>query len=103
MLDVFMDEKGNDSVEYGVVRPVDHRASADATLQHLASVRQGFFGFVHTVYEQGFPIGHICEPSSLMTLTMGDDRSGEFSNSSRVKIRGEITMKFSKPTSHAAS
>jgi hypothetical protein len=32
-----------------------------------------------------------------MTLTMGDDRSGEFSNSSRVKIKGEITMNAMRP------
>ena len=91
------------AVKHGVVSAIDHRPGPDATLQHLSGIGEGLFRLVQPIRKQGLTVGHIRNPSCVMALTMGDDRSGEFSSSSRVKMRGEITMELSKPTSHATS
>ena len=42
--------------------------------------------------EQGLPVRHTTTPSAAMVSTIGEDRSGEFSSSSRVNMRGDITV-----------
>jgi hypothetical protein len=53
--------------------------------------------------QQGLLVGHIPTPSYAIFLTMGEYLNGVFSISSLVKMRGEITRWFSKPTSQTIS
>lgn len=73
------------------------------TVEHLFRVGKCFFRFVQSVKKEGFAVGHIKHPSFCMFLTIIADRMGEFLNSSPEKMRGEITTRFSRLTSHAVS
>ena len=54
-------------------------------------ITQSFFRFPQAVGKERLHVGHTLTPSVVIVTTIGEDRSGEFSISSLVKMSGEIT------------